>query len=445
MNTFNDKQLEFYNIMLKKINNHEPGMVLLDADAGKGKTYVASRLPGAYFLAPTHKAKDVMNNFLKGAAYCETIHKFLGWTMTYKSDGTRAPIYKKSNEEILGTWVKCCTEPTCEKCQGNKGYYDDFESSVIIVDECSMITEKQFTILQRLSRDILILFLGDHAQLPPVEEQESIVFSSNLETYTFDVNERLIKEKSITSAIITKYRNDVIENRSSDRIYNAENYPYTNVFRVIKNITDDFNNDIDSVFLAYRNVEVDKMNILIRKNIYPDREYKDYYIGETLIFSGYYDNNNDLCRKKYFSSTLVPIIEIDYDCQIELSFDVAGIEKCTKIRFIKIYDGFTYFHIPKDKKNKDRFNRYTAKLKKLIRTVGGNNELWKKYYSFTTLYNTDLKHKYAMTVHKSQGSGYHNVYVNENDIRKACYNNTGLGRKACYTAVSRCKNNVYII
>lgn len=55
----------------------------------------------------------------------------------------------------------------------------------------------------------------------------------------------------------------------------------------------------------------------------------------------------------------------------------------------------------------------------------------------------DVNYGYALTVHKSQGSTYYNVYVDMDDIIKNI--NVDEGKKCLYTAITRASNEVHIL
>jgi hypothetical protein len=117
----------------------EKGGLLLQADAGKGKTYVAKKIASVLKkvkkIAPTNKAS--LN--LKGS----TIHKFL-------------------NMDIEGN----ISTKQLNKIKRNYDY--------IIVDEISMITKELWRRLVFLKQatGVKFLLLGDDKQLPPVEDDK---------------------------------------------------------------------------------------------------------------------------------------------------------------------------------------------------------------------------------------------------------------------------------
>ena len=123
-------------IMNAMANN---GGMLLQSDAGNGKSYVAKmisqNLPNVEKLAPTNKA--ALN--IKGT----TIHKFLQMN-------EEGHISKKSLERIKRKF------------------------KYIIIDEISMITKEMWRrlVLLKQATGITFLLIGDDKQLPPVEDED---------------------------------------------------------------------------------------------------------------------------------------------------------------------------------------------------------------------------------------------------------------------------------
>lgn len=143
--------------------DEQGSMAVLEGFAGSGKTYMvaallralAGRCGALAVMAPTHKAVSVlegkMGTDLMGVQF-GSLHSFLGLRMQEREDGTHA-----------------CNED---------GRASLHEFSLAVVDECSMVSEALFESLLRLKRTCRVLFVGDPAQLPPVSDngRDSPVF-----------------------------------------------------------------------------------------------------------------------------------------------------------------------------------------------------------------------------------------------------------------------------
>lgn len=142
------EQLTAKNIILKALEPKN-GVSLLTGFAGTGKTTLVIDLVKTLQQAglpvtigtPTHKAASVCREMLaKSKLRCEveTIHKIFGMRVLHSHDG------------------KHKLTPPCKRHQG-----------VLIVDESSMLNDDIYRSI--LGHSERVLFVGDPAQLPPVE------------------------------------------------------------------------------------------------------------------------------------------------------------------------------------------------------------------------------------------------------------------------------------
>lgn len=151
-------------------------MALMEGHAGTGKTTLVGRLLRATtqlkvaVAAPTNKAVRVLREKIMAAGVAVddapvepggwdrrarpgyvsfgSIHSFLGLQLAEREDGTQE--------------CKAARAPSLHE-------YD-----LVIVDECSMIGMELFQRIVVSRREALVLFVGDSAQLPPVEPGENI-------------------------------------------------------------------------------------------------------------------------------------------------------------------------------------------------------------------------------------------------------------------------------
>ena len=123
--------------------------------AGTGKTYLVSRLVEELLeedcqlsvCAPTHKAVQVLSQELGDApVQMQTLHSFLGLRLQPTEGGE----YELVAEEE-----------------------QDFTEGVVIVDEASMIGREEWQHIEASPMWVQWLFVGDPAQLPPVNEDPS--------------------------------------------------------------------------------------------------------------------------------------------------------------------------------------------------------------------------------------------------------------------------------
>lgn len=165
----------------------EHGMAVLRGFAGTGKTFLVARLIQALedaglaiaIAAPTNKAVRVLREKIvqagvampdapidqqdpRGAASTVafgSLHSLLGLKLTEREDGTQE--------------CQSARDPSLHA-------YD-----LAIVDECSMIGSDLFARVVTAKRGCRVLFVGDPAQLPPIEPGEAI--SPTFSKVTFEV------------------------------------------------------------------------------------------------------------------------------------------------------------------------------------------------------------------------------------------------------------------
>ena len=425
--------------LLKHLNNlckeKKSQTVVLNCPAGTGKTFFIKYLfkhtdLNIRVLAPTHKAKSL---FSVEDIPCMTIHKYLNGEKDV--DEKTGEIYFRFSKNIF------------------KKTHD-----VLIVDECSMINRKM---LEALESEKIVLFTGDDHQLPPVGEEISPVFNRKYETFSFTENMRIQTDPDSMSALyLNKFRNLVDNPNSKVRIETRQS-----ISKAIKY----FKKNKDCVVLAWTNKQVSYLNGKIRKKLYAqDSELKKYYEGETLVFSGYRPTNvilkvedNQITYLKYHSSDSIDIVKLSeineevkyYRCEHQTKADklktckicdIKGHRNISQqIKFYKIEDhNGIEWQVPFDEANEEKIKAILSDLKRHCLKMK-NKILWAQYYDMKNLYNPDLFYRYAMTVHKSQGSQWEKVFVDINNLR-AC-RDMDLSAKLSYTAVSRYRNYVFFL
>ncbi len=157
-----EQQTAFTALMTFASGCNTHAMACLEGFAGTGKTTLVGALLNALsgsllkvaVMAPTNKAVGVLQEKTgapSGVAF-GSLHSFLGLRMSDNEDGSASCIAQ--SESTL------------------------HEFDLAIVDECSMVSEYLFEIILRNKRQCRVLFVGDPAQLPPVSDGgvESPVF-----------------------------------------------------------------------------------------------------------------------------------------------------------------------------------------------------------------------------------------------------------------------------
>lgn len=203
-------------------------MAVLEGYAGTGKTTLVGRLLEAVMgdvgliavAAPTNKAVKVLREKIqeagvglpegpidprdrdrrRSAVEFGSIHSFLGLQMSEREDGT---------QECRST-----RDPTI----------DDY--GLVIVDECSMLGTDLFHRIVVAKRSARVLFVGDPAQLPPIEPGENL--SPTFERVALRVTLSEVVRQAADNPIIAlsvMLRQAIETNRRVDPVAIAETLP----------------------------------------------------------------------------------------------------------------------------------------------------------------------------------------------------------------------------
>jgi len=415
----------------RRISQALQGMVVLNAPAGTGKTtvvkYLAKKIHGTIVLAPTHKAKQVLNE--SGSMGAETVHKFLKATDEYDDDGN---VYFKFGGPPKSTI----------------GF-------LIIVDECSMLTDDMMHLFELLSKDNLILFVGDDLQLPPVVEKVEGEPSPKSKSFDIEDNWKLTENMRAR------------DKRSTDMLQLARQachnkrmpiqMPKQSVANVVQTFVDYQDTDKTVIVLAYSNVKVAEYNKKIRSKLFlkdEGEELQKYYVGEKLIYGSGRRVVNDFT---YYSSHVVRVCEVARVTKT-LNFEECCCDpsewnrsRCIKHKFYKGAVDIEFYCIIDQERTRWYKPVDPSKLAplqsqyKALCVLQKSRDAWREYYEWVNTYNAGLKYNYAMTVHKSQGSEFHTVFVHRNNIE--CCTSRDQTLKVCgyYTAISRMREEVYDI
>ena len=187
----------------------EAGIATLAGFAGVGKTTVVAQLlqealdsdgDGMQVLvaAPTHQAVSVLAAKVPEGADARTIHSALGLKMVEREDGTM----------ILSPSSK----------GGGKPLRD---YGLAVVDEASMLSRELFARILSARGRCRVLFVGDPAQLPPVDNQNagsvSPVFEHDIVPTQFMLS-RVVRQAQENPVIrwSMRLRDDVAANRRPD-------------------------------------------------------------------------------------------------------------------------------------------------------------------------------------------------------------------------------------
>jgi len=448
----NTGQKEAFELFKDFLSTRDGSMFILRGYAGTGKTYLVKRLikyihtkyPGfkVAVTAPTNKAVKVLakTSSIKDLRVTyQTVHKLLGLKEEIQLDG---------------------------KIKFVKNTFDTNEIErfkILIVDEVSMLDDDLFTEIQTYSKKLKIIFMGDPAQIPPVNRPDCIPFNDEKKIF-FDFKEFTLKE-----IMRQGLDNPIIESSFSIRNNLTKRYPIDDIQTKLNNdkgvIRIDVNNkeereSVPKLFekyfkskefsldpdhakvIAWRNVTINKTNKIIRQIIYGPNPGK-IMVGEKLVCnkpiidgpSIIIFNTNDEFSVEEFNIAS-DLFEFGngktrlnyYDTQV-VAMDLEGKEFRRNIKILH------------EESARD-FEIVANGLKENAKLLKGAHRSWLKYYEFLREF-ADVGYNYAITAHKAQGSTYKNVFIIEDDIDM----NTNVfeRNRIKYTSYSRPTDKLFIL
>lgn len=259
--------------------------------AGTGKTTLITELihylidnkyiNSVVFSAPTHKAVNVMKNkFLSkstlglensGKVTFQTIHKLFGYRGDYDVEGNK--IFVKSGKVKL-------------------------VQDIIVIDECSMIASNLihdiFNASMNNNNNTKIIFIGDPAQLPPVNETKSIIFDQPHKNITLQKIVRSSDDNvinlcnSIRSWVINssksrikKFKGAKVKIYKNDKKRKIDTTWFNEYSKAVKN------GNKENIILTWTNKQSHTYNNEIRKTLFGNKLRK-YEPGDVLVFNTYY-------------------------------------------------------------------------------------------------------------------------------------------------------------
>ena len=376
--------------------------------AGTGKTFLVSRLVEQLVeedctvtvCAPTHKAVQVLSEELGDAPVeMQTLHSFLGLRLSPTEDGEYELVHD-------------------EGC--------DFTEGVVIVDEASMIGREEWKHIEDTSGFVQWLFVGDPAQLPPVNEDPSPAL--DVPGPTLETIHRQAADNPILE-LATQIRTEA-DGRFGSTFENGQGVAITrnrdefldSVLRAFD--TDAFQADATHArLLAYRNKTVRRYNREIRTARYgtdADRFVEREWLVATETW--FHEGVPRLTNSEEVRVKTATVDTFEADDQSEW--------KTWKLKVRTPGRGLTRTAYVL---HEDEFERYENALEKRREAATEDGSKWDRYYELRERF-ARVDYAYATTVHRAQGSTFDTVFVDHRDLQ-AC---RGEERQALlYVAVTR--------
>jgi len=318
----------------------------------------------------------------------------------------------------------------------------DYE--VVIIDEFSMLSRDNFKEIQQeiTQTTTKIIFVGDEAQLPPVNEKEPIIATTPE-----------IKHFAVLSEIV-RYDGDIVkvaeEIRSIPK-WNSKIYPFetTTDKTIIKLSPERWLEKASKMFLtdlwkenadfgriiAWRNKTVDLYNQIIRRALYGE-DVGEYVIGEILI-----------AKKPAFRGTKrkkTIILNNSEECKVTGAYKTEHNAKFNwdfyKVPVISDDGNPIELRIltPEGEMQRQKKLQELAQQARETTEYNEKKKKWALFYELDGLFD-NISYAYALTCHKAQGSSLDYVFLAVNDMQYC----PDL-QKILYTGLTRAKKNCFV-
>ena len=431
--------------MFKKfLEDSEAWDMFVTGAAGTGKTTdmrkdvqhcIDNEIPYVV-CAYTHKACGILRSKLPAGARVQTLHSFLGKRPTVNSSAVKMSEVSSSMQT---------SKP-------------DEEPRVMFLDEYSMVGDKD-TMDIRACQDpmytgqpiLKLVAYGDHHQLPPVGDKQTLKaegskYHKKLTKQYRNDNPLQIPLKKLISYIDKEAQPEPLESIPGffERGIDIDKVRFR---------------EPDKVYLAFTNKRVEDLNYKIQGYEFPAND-DDVFSPTTqhhYVFKHSVEDVN--CIDLHYTDplslgskfkTLEGLIDSE-NCSFGLFQDNDGAEFVFAYvfghyRFKRLREELQRAAVASNKAIEDEFKGYKAvgwaKVNYTHKLARERSKAWREFLSFDDcVVCMDFVH--AMTVHKSQGSTFHTVILDTDDLAIAAERNFDLYLTLTYVGMSRASHKVY--
>lgn len=401
---------------------------ILNGPAGVGKTHVIDELLRSIprikplLLAPTHKAVNNFRDKVHGEYEYKTVSSALGIRPV---DEGKDLVFKHT--QLSPIWGK---------------------TNLCIIDEGGMLDESHLDILTGIGTKILYVSHG--SQLPPVKKNRSVHDKCISPVYLkgYSQSELWIPKRNVGA--LWDFCN-LVERKIYDK-----NIALPTTYDIGRETLEALLTESKDAFQAgtmkfalWSNENVTKYNARIREGIF-GKVFEKYIPGDLIVVTKSFvslEFLDSLGEKQVLANMNIgQDIYTDTDCkvvhcrQVIVKLNKVLALQCYKITVDSAVEGrFTIFEML----HKDDYKRvadYYEHIAWNMKTKEAKDKAYKVRAQLLSVF-TQVKHFYASTCHRLQGSSIDNVIVGTMDIAKN--SNVVERAKLDYVATSRARNNLY--
>lgn len=445
-----------------KTNTDPTQYYVIEGKAGTGKTTIA---------------KEILKEFEDEQIYVAAVsHKAKGVIKSSFGDDTRGKKFF-SIAGLLGMKGINDNDTQTTKFQvGLKVPLLDNPPALLVIDEASMITEdvlkKIIDINSSLSRPFQMLFLGDIGQIQPIRDEQSEFYRTHKDLlnkksdifnskhkyklitrvrqgeanpilpyadYFWENSQKENPELNPTQHIV---RNNQITDKGSLLFSNSESEVLNSVIKAVKNAVEKgLTNHVKIV--TYHVNEKTELNQKIHEALFG--KDSDYSKGDMLILNSPYDLPD-------VNATMENSSEIQIKSIQDTDVDEFGVHTL----YLET-NGTAYTRTGNEQKDcviqvvsRNDIGLYNQKLQELASYAKRQTnralkkQAWSDFWEYKGRY-ADVDFGYAITAHKSQGSTYDIVVVDEKDIMGTTATSNQEKSELIYTALTRPRKTAIVI
>lgn len=292
-------------------------------------------------------------------------------------------------------------------------YGDGLDRSLLVVDEASFLNQEALGKILQQARTCKIVFIGDPAQITPVDSDEMPAFELN--ACEIELTELVRFEGGVLQTLMGNLRTAVTEGnwakfplvpgvieRMSQEDFNAEAY------RLFTQETDK-----QVKILAYTNATVTAYNNHLSKRVLGSVEPQ---VGQRMLVNQAVQNAGSKCA----TNEEVTIEEVT----LEREYGTDGYQ-------LRFRNKGSYYYMPKRRGAKDTAH-----------AVAVDKDDYSAMKNILTTW-VDLRPSFAQTINKSQGSTYDIVMIDLNDLCSKCRTLDQLAR-LLYVGLSRARSRIIL-
>jgi exodeoxyribonuclease-5 len=466
----NDQQKDVISQIDDFINNPNEFAMTISGWAGTGKTTLMEIVNRRYwmshtvhFAATTHKAAGVLKEKVGKKVF--TVNSLFGIMIETDMDGETYDVSKKARK-LADDKVK--------------------PNSIIIIDEASMLSIQNYidVILKAKERKCKIIFIGDSAQLSPVNEDDISIVFRNVDhrivelTQVMRTDDDAILNESKNVRLNGNYTYESHINEDGDGVKYIKSTDTKEILKVIDTHIDGLKNDPNYFrVLTYTNANVEKLNRIIRKKLgydglnpqngEPLMAYSNWgYEGMGVSGAIYKIVNSEayICKdivEEYdedvmemitytsvdpFGDYKLHIIELNVEDSIGKSIsipfiDVKNNEHNREVVVALAYEKVHQWNKYRECEDKMSKMKCLEKINAIDEFLFVNDNVYDKYGVLIQAKVIDFG--YAHTIHKSQGSTFTHVLINDDDINRCLDKN--VKKQLRYVALTRAQKSANII